>query len=283
MNNRYYNTIGTGGGTPGPGTPGGGQTGGGQTGGGGISVPTLPGNFTSNPNTYNGLTPGSVPGTGTGCGCDYTMNCWSQTSPANLQAYPGLSSATCPSNSTQGTTAPPVTYNGTCYNTGCPVTPNTITNAATTNCPGGQQHSQPTCIANPCFKCQGSSTLTVTGYNGNCPTGYSTAVPVCGGTAPGPGPGPGAGFDGTQYNEFVGDERYMNAAGGKQYVCNDCEGAGALCTPSKNECPEGCSCDEANTGMSGMSAQRRFTGQENGDYLYSNWDVDGDFNPTENY
>ena len=271
MNNRYYNTIGTGGGTPGGGIGGGGI----GIGGGGVSTPTLPGNFTSNPNNYNGLIPGPVAGTGTGCGCDYTMNCWSQQSPSNLQAYTGLNSATCPTN-TQGTTAPPTTYNGTCYNTTCPVTPNTITNASTTACPANQQHSAPTCVSTACYKCQGANAVgCVGGYNGNCPSGCTTSMPNCGIIR---------NFDGgTQYNEFVGDERYMNAEGaGKQRVCDQCEGAGAICKKA-SDCPEGCKCNPANTGMSDISAQRRFTGQENGDYLYSNWDFNGGFNPTEDY
>lgn len=261
MNNRYYNLVNNP--APGPGQQPGQQ----QQGGGG--------SFTANPNNANGLTAGPMPGTGTGCGCSYDMNCWSQTSPSNLTTHTNQPTQTCPQYTQL--TEPPITYSGTCYQSGCPVQGVSYNNLPSAACPGGEQPTAPTCNPSNCFKCNGNQVVSCTGgpfYNGQCPPGCQTQMPNC-----------------NIVRSFDGQTYYNAEGGGKaRYVCDGCPGAGDLCNPSENDCPENCTCKKANVviatdrvAQTDRNFEVGFTGQGNGDYLYSNWDFDGGFNPVENY
>jgi len=153
----------------------------------GIGVPATPLGLsatTTNPNNSNGLTPGSVPGTGTSCGCDYSMNCWDNNNPATLSNYPGQSSATCPAGTSLTEPNNSVTtYSGTCYDSACPGNGSSYNNLPTNACPGGTQLTQPTCTPTTCYTgaCNPNGTAVVgaSGWNGNCPGNSTTSQPFC--------------------------------------------------------------------------------------------------------
>jgi hypothetical protein len=152
-------------------------------------------------------------------GTTYTRACWTNQCPSTLGMYPGLTSNSCPSGTTEALNEPncstdpnmgngltagvtnqgqnpsgscPCEYNMNCWSQTCPSTMTTHSGLPGMSCPSNTQNTPPNCMVNPNTNPQG--------LNVNWPGSTQTT----GSGGPGGGPGPGRSFSG-----FEGGGEFM--------------------------------------------------------------------------
>lgn len=78
-----------------------------------------------------------------------------------------------------------------------------------------------------------------------------------------------------QSEMMYNNDYYRATGGGNKYVCDGCPDSGALCNPSNNTCPEGCSCTKATV----ITVEGGKVAQDTGRLQRMGRRTDDEFNP----